>query len=244
MRVKDLKRIARKELKQRYWRCVIAGAIYISATFGSVSWAYITQGSDVGVILARGFSHESLKVIMKIIIGAFSVNRLIAWFLGIFLWSPLEIGARRFFIDNTLTGKAKLFDISFSLREHYLKKVVTMFLRQIMTTLGTLLFIVPGVMISYNFRLVPLLLSEYPDMKVLDILRKSTIMMRGNRMRLFKIEMSFIWWNLLSMFTFSIPQILYSAPMLNICYVHFYNELLEKKHSKKRNRKHRKKDQQ
>ncbi len=242
MTVKELKKTARVELKNRYWRCVIAGAIYISATFGSVSWAYITQGTDVGEILAHGFSRESFLVIQKIILGMFTTKRMIAWLIAIFLWSPLEIGARRFFIDNTLTGKAKLFDVSFSLRENYMKKVVTMFLRRIMVTAGTLFCIVPGIIVSYNFRLVPLLLAEYPDMKVFDILRKSTIMMRGNRMRLFKIEISFIWWNLLSMFTFSIPQILYSAPMLNICYVHFYNELLEKKHSKRRNRKHRKKD--
>ncbi len=228
MRVKELKRTARKELKQRYWRCVIAGAIYISATFGSVSWAFLTQGSDVSNILAYGFSYESFLIIKKIVLGVFTTKRLIAWLLGIFLWSPLEIGARRFFIDNTLTGKAKLFDISFSLRENYLKKVVTMFLRQILTTLGTLFFIVPGVIISYNFRLVPLILAEYPDMRILDIFRKSCTMMKGNKLKLFRIEISFIWWNILSMFTFSIPQILYSAPMLNICYVHFYNELLEK----------------
>ncbi len=234
MKVKELKRIARGELKNRYWRCVIAGAIYISATFGSVSWAYLTQGSEVGGIMTSGFSLESFKIVLMIILRALSVNRLIGWLLGVFLWSPLEIGARRFFIDNTLTGKATLFDVSFSIKDNYFKKVVTMFVRQILTTLGTLLLVVPGVLISYNLKMVPLLLAEYPDLKTSEILKRSRNMMRGNKLRLFKIEISFIWWNLLSMFTFSIPQVLYSAPMLNICYVHFYNELLEKKHHSKK----------
>ncbi len=231
MRIKDLKRQARKELRSSYWRCVIAGAIYLSATFGTFSWDLVSRHSEFGDIIAFGFTFEAVVHAMKIFFGSFTFQRVFAWMLGIFLWSPLEIGARRFFIDNTLTGSAKLLDVSFSLRENYLKKVFVMYIRSLLTAVGTILFIVPGVIITYNLRLVPFLLAEYPEMKTVEILKKSRRMMKGNKLRLFKIEMSFIWWNILSIFTFSIPQILYSAPMLNICYVHFYNDLLEKHHS-------------
>ncbi|HAN42959.1 MAG TPA: hypothetical protein DCP98_05970 [Sphaerochaeta sp.] len=231
MKVKELKRQARREFRSSYWRCVIAGAIYLSATFGTLTGALVSRYNEFSELLAMGFSIETISRIFSLIAGNITFNHILSWLLGIFLWSPLEIGARRFFIDNTLTGNAKLLDVSFSLKENYMKKVLTMLLRRILTTVGTMLFIVPGVIISYNLKLVPFLLAEYPDMKAVEILRRSRSMMKGNRLRLFRIEISFIWWNILSMFTFSIPQILYSAPMLNICYVHFYNELLEKHHS-------------
>ena len=147
--------------------------------------------------------------------------------LGVFLWNPLEIGARRFFIDNTLSGHARLLDIPYSLREHYLRRVVVMLVRDITVLLWMLLFLVPGIVKAYSYRLVPLLLAEYPDLPAKEIFRRSEQMMRGNRMRLFRLELSFIGWNLLSSLLGRLPQYLYAAPMLNICYARFYNELIE-----------------
>ena len=160
----------------------------------------------------------------------FSWRRILAYLLVIFVWNPLEIGARRFFIDNAMTGRTKLLDIPYSLREHYLRKTGVMLVRALLIRLWLLVFIVPGIMKAYSYRLVPLLLAEYPDLPAREVFRRSEELMRGNRLRLFRLEMSFIGWNLLSSFLFGLPHILYAAPMLNICYARFYNELIGEKY--------------
>lgn len=181
------------------------------------------------VLFDQLLSHdpELIRTALSMGISLFTWKRLLSLFLGVFLWNPLEIGARRFFIDNALTGRARLLDIPYSLREHYLRRVNVMLVRDITVLLWMLLLIVPGIVKAYSYRMVPLLLAEYPDLPAKEIFRRSEEMMRGNRMRLFRLELSFIGWNLLSSLLGRLPQYLYAAPMLNICYARFYNELIE-----------------
>ena len=67
--------------------------------------------------------------------------------------------------------------------------------------LWTLLFIIPGVVKSYEYKMIPYLLAEYPDMSTKEVFAKSREMMNGQKMDTFILDLSFIPWSVLSAIT-------------------------------------------
>ncbi|MFR5556791.1 MAG: DUF975 family protein [Coprococcus sp.] len=76
-----------------------------------------------------------------------------------------------------------------------------MFFRDLFILLWTLLLIVPGIIKSYSYRLVPYILSENPHMDRKRALELSQQMMDGHKMEAFVLELSFFGWFLLSALT-------------------------------------------
>ena len=59
------------------------------------------------------------------------------------------------------------------------------------------LFIAAAIPVSYTFRMVPYCLVDNSQRSAMAILKESRTMMRGNRMNLFKLDLSFWWFFLL-----------------------------------------------
>lgn len=62
-------------------------------------------------------------------------------------------------------------------------------------------FIIPGVVKSYEYKMIPYLLAEYPDMSTKEVFAKSREMMDGQKMDTFILDISFIPWSVLSAIT-------------------------------------------
>ncbi len=62
--------------------------------------------------------------------------------------------------------------------------------------LWSLLFVIPGLVASYNYRMGLYLLLDHPELSVSQCLKASKQMMRGNRMELLFLDLSFLGWNL------------------------------------------------
>lgn len=71
-------------------------------------------------------------------------------------------------------------------------------LTRIIITAGFWMLIVPGVIFLYNYRMTFYLLLRRPEFGVMDCLRESRLRMRGHRMELFRLDLSFLGWGLLS----------------------------------------------
>ena len=95
---------------------------------------------------------------------------------------------------------------------NYLEIVKTMFLRDIFTFLWTLLFIIPGIVKAYEYRMIPYLLADDPTMTKDRAFAESRAMMRGNKWRAFVLDLSFLGWHILSVFTLGILELFYVAP--------------------------------
>ena len=65
---------------------------------------------------------------------------------------------------------------------------------------GFLLFVVPGVMLSYAYAMAPYILAENPDISGVEALRLSRQMMKGHKWELFWLELTFIGWSILAAF--------------------------------------------
>ena len=93
--------------------------------------------------------------------------------------------------------------------------------------LWTLLFIIPGIIKSYEYSIIPYILADDPEISSKDAFKKAKQMMKGNKWRLFKLEFSFIGWFVLCVLTLGIGTF-FLIPYINAANAEFYVELKNK----------------
>jgi hypothetical protein len=163
------------------------------------------------VILVVGILIALIVVGISLLISALVVN-------------PIEVGCDRFFTRN-LNQKANVSEITYGFDNNYINVVKTSFLRDIYTILWTLLLIIPGIVKTYEYRMIPYILADHPDMDTKDVFAKSKELMRGQKWKAFVLDLSFIGWEILSMLTLRIVGILYVSPYRNMTNAALYERL-------------------
>lgn len=171
---------------------------------------YHQTNSILGTAILGGIAMSNVFAIMALTIAitAFAVV------INAFLLNPLHVGLRKFFIDNSNDERAGLNknNIGLSFRSGYMNIVGAMFTTGLFTVLWTLLLIVPGVIKSYEWRMVPYLLAENTEMTGAEARQKSSEMMNGSKMDAFVLDLSFIGWYLLGAITLGIANLLWTNP--------------------------------
>ena len=66
---------------------------------------------------------------------------------------------------------------------------------------------IPGVMLVFSYAAAPYIMAQDPQCEGLEALRRSRELMKGNRMDLFLLDLSFIGWDILSLFTLGIGSL-------------------------------------
>ena len=79
---------------------------------------------------------------------------------------------------------------------------------------------------SLNYSLVWYILKDNPEMSAKDIVKKSEMLMKNNKWNIFYLQLTFIGWAILNVFTFGIGT-LWLAPYIIITSICFYEKLLE-----------------
>lgn len=69
------------------------------------------------------------------------------------------------------------------------------------------------------------ILAENPDITAKEALQRSMKMMKGNKFKLFTLQLSFIWWYLLCAVTLGAAGI-YVIPYVNAAHAIFYCQLV------------------
>ncbi|MDD6742431.1 MAG: DUF975 family protein [Roseburia porci] len=179
------------------------------------------SGFQQGYNSVDGTSDEDFDVIragMAALIGfilvflvIFVVALAIAFAITAFLLNPLELGCKRFFLRN-LNMKAEVKEVCFSFDHSYMNIVKTLFFRDLYTFLWSLLFIIPGIIKAYEYQMIPYLLAEQPDMPKEQAFAMSRQMMKGQKWKAFVLDLSFLGWSILSMFTLGILGLFYVNP--------------------------------
>ena len=158
---------------------------------------------------------SSLPAIFGIVFGTILlIIVIIGLLLGIFLLNPLQVGLRKFFIDNAGDPSTGLNrgNIGLGFGEHYKNIVGAMFSTDIFEVLWTLLLIVPGIIKGYEWRLVPYLLAENPRMSGAEARTLSAEMMYGSKADAFVLDLSFIGWYLVGAITLGIGNLVWTHP--------------------------------
>ena len=156
------------------------------------------------------------KVFAGVLVGiaavvAFLVVFAIIFAIDAFIFNPLELGCDRFFYKN-LDEPAEVAEIAYGFDHGYKNVVKVMFFRDLYTLLWSLLFIIPGIVKAYEYRMIPYILADNPDMDKDEAFARSREMMTGQKWKTFVLDLSFIGWNILSLLTIGLLGIFYVGP--------------------------------
>ena len=105
----------------------------------------------------------------------------------------------------------------------------TKYLEFLIVLLYSLLFVTPGIIKKYQFAMVNYLLADekYDSKRSKEILDLSRMIMNGHKMDLFLLQLSFIGWHILSIFTLGILEI-WILPWQKISETKFILEIKDK----------------
>lgn len=146
----------------------------------------------------------------------------------IFIRNPLAMGGSRFFLCN-LQQPADCKEICFGFDRNYRNVVKILFFRYLYIILWSLLFLIPGIVKAYEYRMIPYLLAEHPEMSKEEAFRISKQMMMGEKANAFLLDLSFIGWIFLSALTFGLLLIFYVEPYMFSTSAALYEVLKYKK---------------
>lgn len=164
---------------------------------------YLDDGVDdfIAIVL--------IVVVIALVVAL--IATVIAVLLRVFLLQPLEVGCKRFFTRN-LDDNAQVKEVCFSYDHNYMNSVKIMFFKGLYTFLWTLLFVIPGIIKSYEYKQVPYILAENPDITKEEAFARSKQMMSGNKWKAFVLDLSFLGWEILNTMTIGILGIFYVKP--------------------------------
>lgn len=88
--------------------------------------------------------------------------------------------------------------------------------------LWSLLFIIPGIVKAYQYRMVPYILADRPELDQKEVFALSKQMMDGEKWNAFVLDLSFLGWHILGIITAGILEIFYIAPYVNLTNAQLY----------------------
>ena len=136
---------------------------------------------------------------------------------------PLTIGQCKFFINLANRSNPKFSDLWYGFN-NILKAIGVTLLVGIIVSIGTILLIIPGIILSFMYSQVYYIMAENPEMSIIDCLKVSSRIMKGHKMDLFVLELSFLGWVILMGITFGIAG-LYVLPYYSATLTNFYLEI-------------------
>ncbi len=144
-------------------------------------------------------SHNQLDAIFGvsvIMILAFVMMIISLVFMGVF------IALNGVFIklirgENNTLGKNLKYVFKTYFDSNYWKRLVLVYITNLAVTYATMLFIIPGVMLSYCWYFAPYVMGDKPGIGLGQAWGNSKKMTKGHKWELFKLDLSFLGWYLL-----------------------------------------------
>lgn len=246
----ELKERAKAAFMKNYWVCVAAAFILSllvsGSSGGSSSGSSIDKSEDSSITSIfeddsddifdddydNSYSVEAddataiLGIVGIVVIGILLVVIVIAAIFGIFVSNVVEVGGCSFFTKNATNENTSLKELfSGFMNGNYMKNVSVQFFRGLYTFLWSLLFIIPGIVKSYEYMMIPYILADNPNISKEDAFALSKRMMDGHKWNTFVLELSFIGWNILAAVFCGIPGIFYVEPYMQATYAELYLKL-------------------
>lgn len=238
----ELKEKAKEDVKRSYWplvlvsliMTVISGGVPNSSSSGNGYSADWNDKVDADGIInriggsIRGLDWALIGSIFAIAAAVSVAVIVIAVVVSIFVLNPIEVGCKRYFVEATYgevtTKNIGVLVLAFK-DGKYGNIVKTMFLKNLYAFLWSLLLIIPGIVKSYEYRMIPYILAENPDVAADEAFRLSKEMMDGEKWDAFVLDLSFIGWALLSGISCGIAGIFWVNPYMNMTSARLYETL-------------------
>lgn len=143
--------------------------------------------------------------------------------LGI-LMMPLGIGTTAFFISLIENENFEAKDL-FKYYHDFVKVIGVTILMGLIVMLGYICFIIPGIILTLSYSLVPIILIKKPELGIVETLKYSREKMQGHKLDTFVLGLSFIGWAILGTLTVGILYI-WLFPYMQLTFTKFYLNIL------------------
>lgn len=193
-RAKEFRRQAWNSIRGKWGTLVITYLVYL-VIFGCVGALSVIP--SLGAVLG--------SIVTLIITGPFS--------LGLSIISLNIVRGDNVTVNNLFVGFKRFLDA-------FLANLIN----GILIALWSLLFIIPGIIKGYSYSMTYYILADNPSMTANDARKKSMDIMRGNKWRLFCLQLSFIGWLLLCVLTLGILT-LWISPYIQTATAAFYEDI-------------------
>ena len=134
---------------------------------------------------------------------------------------PVAYSYNVLFLDNLRTGKELEVKSIFDGFNDYTRVLGTYLLVYIYTILWTLLLIIPGIIKSLSYSMVPFVLKDNPELSFNAAIERSMAMMEGHKWEYFCLILTFIGWFLLLIITAGIAS-LWVTPYISATFANYY----------------------
>ena len=208
---KELKDRAKASLKRNYWKSVLIALLLSLIYAGTVENGKNNVDDGTWTDVFAGMSSGEILLALSLLLGAVLMAVLVSAVFRAIIYNPLKVGISGYCIQ-ALNGDASLQALSTGYKPRFLANVWTLFLRDLYIVLWSLLLIVPGIVKTYAYSMTPFILAENPDLSAKEALSRSSAMMKGNKWKVFVLDLSFLGWNILSALTLSILGVFYVEP--------------------------------
>ena len=209
MKAKELRKRAWDSLKGRYWWSVLValvaglfGVISLGTTSGAFTQAKDAAQNGVSDVPSVSSKVEVMfsnlpdkgKFIIFFVLFAIILVGIAMSIIG----SAVKLGYCRYNMDLFTDVEQPSMNLLFSRTKIIWKALLKDILEGLLVTVGLIFLIVPGIIIGLMYSQSDYILAENPDLTAVEAMKKSRLMMKGNKWALFCLGLSFIGWDILS----------------------------------------------
>jgi uncharacterized membrane protein len=162
---------------------------------------------------------ESIGVIIVSIIIAGAASMIP--FGGLVVNGPIALGLAGYFLRISRNGDS-VFNNLFDGFQNFGNALIANLLSGLLIGLATLLLIVPGFIVGCGYSQINNIMHDNPQMSGTDAMNESWRLMDGHKMDYFILNLSFIGWAILCIFTIGIG-FLFLAPYMAVTKAKFYD---------------------
>ena len=163
-------------------------------------------------------------LIYSAIAGGLSSIPFIGWIGSLLVGLPVAYGFAVLMLGVFRGAEEVDLGVLFAGFQEYSRILSTKLLQAVYTFLWSLLLLIPGIIKYYSYGMTDYILKDEPELCNNAAIESSMAMMEGNKMKLFLLDLSFIGWAILCLFTFGLGFFVLQ-PYMQVARAAFYEDL-------------------
>ncbi len=221
-----LKRNAKINFKRKWFESAIV-ALIMSFFVGGSSVSLNTGSSEYSQEYSAGSFEDLFTSIpdefLYTFVTVFSLAMTVGIIIGIFVFPIFLVGGNRYFLKLRKGVDTGISEIIGNFKDGNYKNIVKIsFFRELKIFLWSLLFVIPGIIKTFEYFLIDHILAVRPDIDSKTAFSISKSLMSGYKWEAFVLTLSFLGWQILNGFTFGILGLVYINPYMYATYNEFY----------------------
>ena len=224
---KQLRAKAWESLKGKYWKAFIV--VFVLGAIVSIGTSMVSVSQSLRELVDMVDPSEmdaTMKMGAALISAVAGTSGIVGFLISLFVGDAATVGLCHYFIKNTDSAPS-FKDAFYGFKVKYGRNIGTLLLVGIKTALWSFLLVIPGIIKSYEYAIIPYILADDAEISSKDAFKKAREMMKGNKWRLFKLNFSFIGWGILCVLTFGVGTF-FLMPYVSAASAEFYAELKNK----------------